>query len=261
MSYFTLLFHFDCKTIQSNSNRRQNARVGTPFIIVCLFLRKFANGLVIFTYVSNKSLNFVLIPIKLKMTVRQKILKLLYPLFSFYKRKKGEIKIIRNPGDILPAVSFYNFTVTLTNGNELSFEKLRGKKVLLVNSASDCGYTGQYEELQKLYEHYKEELEIIAFPSNDFKQQEKRSDQEIAKFCRDVYGIKFPVARKSHVLSPTAQNPVFHWLTHKESNGWNDQEPQWNFSKYLVNEDGVLIYYFDPAVSPLGPDMVTALNE
>ena len=108
------------------------------------------------------------------MTVRQRILKLVYPLLTFYRRKKGHAKTLRNTHDILPHLPFHSLHVALTNGTTLFFEKLRGKKVLLVNSASDCGYTGQYEELQKLYEHYKEELEIIAFPSNDFKAQEKK---------------------------------------------------------------------------------------
>ena len=195
------------------------------------------------------------------MTVRQKILKLFYPLFILYKRKKGELKIYRNTNDIMPVDSFYSLDVVLTSGTRLSFEKLRGKKVLLVNSASDCGYTGQYEELQKLHDHFKEELEIIAFPSNDFKEQEKGSDAEIEKFCSDNYNIKFPLAKKTHVRNLAGQHPVFHWLTHKESNGWNNQAPIWNFSKYLVNEQGMLIYYFDPAISPLSPEVVSALNE
>ena len=194
------------------------------------------------------------------MTVRQRILKLVYPLFTFYKRKKGHAKILRNTHDILPHLPFHSLDVTLTNGTRLFFEKLRGKKVLIVNTASDCGYTSQYEELQKLYEHSREELEIIAFPSNDFKEQESRSDEEIAKFCSVNYNIKFLLAKKSHVLKLPEQNSVFHWLTHKEQNGWNIKVPVWNFSKYLVNEEGVLTHYFDPAVSPLSREVLDALN-
>lgn len=195
------------------------------------------------------------------MTVRQRLLRLVYPLFTFYKRKKGHAKILRNTHDILPHFPFHDLDVALTNGTKFSFEKLRGKKVLLVNTASDCGYTFQYEELQKLYEQFKEQLEIIAFPANDFKEQETGSDKEIARFCSLHYNIQFPLAKKSSVLNGDGQNPVFRWLSHKDYNGWNNKSPVWNFSKYLVNEEGVLTHYFDPAVSPLGRDVLDALNE
>ena len=195
------------------------------------------------------------------MTVRQRILKLVYPLLTFYRRKKGHAKTLRNTHDILPHLPFHGLHVALTNGTTLFFEKLRGKKVLLVNTASDCGYTHQYEELQKLYEHSKEELEIIAFPTNDFKEQEKGSDEEISKFCSVNYNIRFMLAKKSHVLNLPSQNPVFRWLTHKEQNGWNSKLPVWNFSKYLVNEEGILTHYFDPAVSPLSREVLDAVSE
>jgi glutathione peroxidase len=195
------------------------------------------------------------------MTVRQRILKLVYPLFTFYKRKKGHAKVLQNTHDILPHFPFHDLDAALTNGKTVSFEKLRGKKVLLVNTASDCGYTSQYAELQKLYEHFSGELEIIAFPTNDFREQEKGSDEEIARFCSTHYNIGFPLARKSHVLKQPGQHPVFRWLTHKELNGWSNKVPAWNFSKYLVNEEGVLTHYFDPAVSPLGREMLDALGK
>ena len=155
---------------------------------------------------------------------------------------------------------FYSLSVQLSNGKEFSFEALRGKKVLLVNTASDCGYTSQYLELQKLYQHSKEELEIIAFPANDFKEQEKGTDEEIAKFCTDNFSIRFLLAKKTRVIKGAQQNPVFQWLTKKENNGWNDQPPSWNFSKYLVNEEGVLTHYFDPGVSPVSEEMISAVH-
>jgi len=160
-----------------------------------------------------------------------------------------------------PLVSFYILKTILNDGNELSFEKFRGKKVLLVNTASDCGFTPQYEELQKLYERYNDKLIVIAFPSNDFKEQEKGSDDEIAAFCKVNYGVTFPLAKKSVVRKRADQNNIFHWLSDKTRNGWNDQQPTWNFSKYLVDEKGILLAYYDPSVSPLSDEIVTAISK
>ena len=129
---------------------------------------------------------------------------------------------------------------------------------MIVNTASNCGYTNQYAELQKLYEHSREDLTIIAFPANDFKEQEKGSNEEIAQFCKINYGVSFPLAKKSSVVKGANQNKVFEWLTHKELNGWNDKQPSWNFSKYLIDEEGNLTHYFDPAVSPLSEQVVRA---
>lgn len=148
----------------------------------------------------------------------------------------------------------------LNDGSELSFENLKGKKVLIVNTASNCGYTHQYAELQELYENQKKNLLVLAFPSNDFKEQEKGSDEEIARFCQVNFGVRFPLAKKSVVIKGQGQNKVFEWLTHKELNGWNEQPPSWNFSKYLVNEKGILTHYFDPAVSPSDPEVLKAIN-
>ncbi|WP_315818648.1 glutathione peroxidase [Paraflavitalea speifideaquila] len=128
-----------------------------------------------------------------------------------------------------------------------------------MNTASDCGYTNQYEDLQKLYETYKDKLVIIGFPANDFHEQEKGNDEEIAQFCKVNFGVSFPLAKKSVVIKSPEQNPVFGWLTHKALNGWNEQEPSWNFSKYLVNERGVLTHYFDPSVSPTSNVVITAI--
>ena len=175
-------------------------------------------------------------------------------------KKAGGKRIMFNTLNISPPVSFYSLSVDLINGESLRFDKLKGKKVLLVNTASDCVYTPQYAELQTLYEHSKEDLEIIAFPANDFKEQEKGSDADIEKFCLHNYAIRFPIAKKSIVINTEKQNPVFNWLTQKEKNGWNTQQPTWNFSKYLIDEDGMLICCFDPAVSPLSEDMIRAVE-
>lgn len=195
------------------------------------------------------------------MTLRQKILKLIYPLFLIYKKLKGRNKNLYRKDKINAPLSFYSLSAELNTGEKLLFESLKGKKVLIVNTASNCGYTHQYAELRKLYQYSKEDMAIVAFPSNDFKEQEKGSDEEIARFCKLNYGIDFPLAKKSIVIKSVQQNKVFEWLTHKQLNGWNDQPPTWNFSKYLIDEQGNLTHYFDPAISPLSEEIIKAVHE
>lgn len=195
------------------------------------------------------------------MTIRQKILKAAYPLLIKFGKLKGSSLQITNTENVSPPASFYNLQVQLNNGNYFNFDVLKGKKVLLVNTASNCGYTSQYAELQKLYKKKKGPLEIIAFPANDFKEQEKGTDAEIAQFCQVNFGISFPLAKKTTVVKSASQHPVFQWLTQKNKNGWNDKEPNWNFSKYLVNETGVLTHFFDPSVSPLSKEVISAINQ
>jgi glutathione peroxidase len=193
-------------------------------------------------------------------TLRQSILKLIYPLWMWYSRsRENRKKILRNKGNLVAPQSFYSLSARLNNNNELSFDSLRGKKVLLVNTASDCGYTNQYDDLQKLFEKNKDKLMIIAFPANDFKEQEKGSDQEIAQFCKINFGVTFLLAKKSSVKGES-KNEVFKWLSEKNKNGWNNKQPSWNFSKYLVNEEGLLTHYFDPAISPLSEEVIKALS-
>ena len=167
---------------------------------------------------------------------------------------------MENTEGIATLKSLHDLSVQLNDGNDLDLREFKGKKILLVNTASDCGYTNQYEDLQQLYDNNKDKLVIIAFPANDFKEQEKGTDQEIAAFCKKNYGISFPLAKKSSVVKGKHQNEIFKWLTHPEMNGWNDQQPTWNFCKYLVDEDGKLIKYFDTAVSPLSEEVVNAIG-
>ncbi len=169
--------------------------------------------------------------------------------------------ILNNDRYVQPSKSFYDLSVVLNTNHSLSMSDLKGKKVLLVNTASDCGYTNQYEGLQQLYQQYKDKLIVIGFPANDFKKQEKGDDATIAQFCKVNFGVSFPLVKKSTVIRSADQNPVFHWLTNKAENGWNEQVPSWNFSKYLVDEKGVLTYYFDPSISPTGADMIKAVEE
>ena len=192
------------------------------------------------------------------MTTKQKIMKAIYPALMLFSKKK---EYSADSATVKPAVSFYELKTTLNNGKELSFSDLKGKKILLVNTASDCGYTPQYEDLQKLYKQFENKLVIIGFPANDFKEQEKGTDNQIAEFCKINYGVTFPLAKKSVVVKGTEQSDVFQWLSDKNKNGWNDKQPSWNFSKYLVNEEGILTNYFDPAVSPLSKDVTDAIEK
>lgn len=196
-----------------------------------------------------------------QMTYRQKVLKAVYPAFMWFTRLTGKnTKTTENKQSKDPIVSLYDLKIKMNDGSELPLANFKGKKILLVNTASDCGYTNQYEDLQKLSEEYKDKLVVIGFPANDFKEQEKGSDAEIASFCKKNYGVTFPLAQKSVVIKSAEQNPVYQWLTDSARNGWSNQAPTWNFSKYLVNENGILTHYFDPSVSPLNSEVKAAIE-
>jgi glutathione peroxidase len=195
------------------------------------------------------------------MTLRQKFLKLVYPLFAWFGRLTGRRnKAFSNGSPAQPPQSLFNLSIDLNNGQSVPLSNYKGKKILFVNTASDCGYTDQYDALQKLYETNKDKLVIIGFPANDFKEQEKGNDEEIAQFCKINYGVTFPLAKKSSVIGGE-QNPVFKWLSDKNKNGWTNKKPSWNFSKYLVNEEGILINYFDPSISPTSKEVIDAINK
>ena len=196
------------------------------------------------------------------MSFRQKILKAVYPAFILYNKITGKSnKVLTDEQRSAPPFSFYDLSVVLNNGDTLSMAALKGKKILLVNTASDCGFTAQYTDLQKLYENHKERLQVIGFPANDFKEQEKGTDKEIAEFCRSNYGVTFPLVKKCSVIKGGEQNKVFQWLTDKTRNGWNDKAPGWNFTKYLVNEKGLLTNYFGSSVSPVSKELQAAINK
>ena len=196
-----------------------------------------------------------------RMTIRQRIMKFLYPLLMKLTKATGKnSKVLHNTND-QPMTSIYDLSVQLNNGKELNLGQYKGKKLLLVNTASNCGYTNQYDDLQALYKKFSGNLEIIGFPANDFHEQEKGTDEEIAQFCKINFGVTFPLVKKSVVVPASDQHPVYKWLTNKEENGWNEQAPTWNFSKYLLDENGHLTDYFDPSVSPLSNEVVTAVEK
>jgi glutathione peroxidase len=188
---------------------------------------------------------------KPQMTWKQSLLKAAYPVIMFMGKLTGQSKnILLNKNQVNPIDSFYDLQAVKNNGDTLSFSELKGKKVLLVNTASDCGYTGQYEELEQLHQQYGDRLVVIGFPANDFKNQEKKSDQDIAEFCKVNYGVTFLLMKKGQVIKGAQQQPVYVWLTDPFKNGWCNKQPDWNFSKYLIDENGILESYNSQWVSP-----------
>jgi glutathione peroxidase len=168
--------------------------------------------------------------------------------------------IQKNTANKLPLTSIYDLDLALNNGTKIRMDQFKGKKLLLVNTASDCGYTGQYEALEQLHKQYGTKLVVIGFPANDFRDQEKKDDAAIAEFCKINYGVSFLLAKKSSVIKGNDQNLLFAWLSHAAQNGWCNQEPVWNFSKYLVNENGVLMQFFAQTVSPLDAAIIDQIQ-
>jgi glutathione peroxidase len=156
--------------------------------------------------------------------------------------------------------SFYDFTLTSLDGREeISFERYKGKKVLLVNVASKCGLTPQYKGLQSLHEQYSDKLAILGFPANNFLGQEPAGNGEIAEFCERNYGVSFQMFTKISVKGDD-QHPLYQWLSSKEQNGWNTKVPDWNFAKYLIDEQGKLVKFFPSSVLPLSQEIQEAIK-
>ena len=191
------------------------------------------------------------------MTARQSLLKLFYPILRLFSSAQKNKQVLKSEAE--PKTSFYSLDAELNNGQRFSFESLHGKKVLLVNTASDCGYTAQYEGLQKIADE-NPNIVVLVFPSNDFKQQETRDDAAIAEFCKVNYGLTVPLFKKTVVKKQPGQSPVFAWLTDAQKNGWNNNDPLWNFNKYLVNGQGKLTHVFGQAIDPLAPELKVAIQ-
>ncbi|MBU1010744.1 MAG: glutathione peroxidase [Bacteroidetes bacterium] len=155
---------------------------------------------------------------------------------------------------------FYDFTVKDIDGKDFSLSSLKGKKVMVVNTASKCGLTPQYEKLEELYQQYGgENFVIIAFPANNFLSQEPGTNAEIKSFCTSNYNVSFPIMSKISVKGDDI-HPVYQWLTSKEKNGVEDSSVSWNFQKYLINEQGQLVKVLGPRTSPLDDDIIAWLN-
>lgn len=152
--------------------------------------------------------------------------------------------------------NIYQFKVSDLYGSEFDFSSLQGKKVMVVNTASECGLTPQYADLQKLYDQYKDQnFVIIGFPANNFGGQEPGSDQQIASFCKENYGVTFPMMSKISVKGDD-KHQVYQFLTEKSKNGLQDSEVAWNFQKYLIDEKGELAMVIEPRTLPTDPSVV-----
>ena len=158
---------------------------------------------------------------------------------------------------LLSSSSVYDISLNKISGESFKLSDFKGKKVLIVNTASKCGYTSQYGDLEKLYQQNKDKLEIVGMPCNQFMGQEPGKNAEISKFCKKNYGVTFTLLEKGHVKG-SKQHPLYKWLTKKENNGVDNYSISWNFNKFLLDEDGKLIGYFGSGVNPLS-DKITSL--
>jgi len=157
--------------------------------------------------------------------------------------------------------NIYQFTVKDLYGDDFDFKTVKGKKVMIVNTASKCGFTPQYEDLQKLYNTYKDkDFVIIGFPANNFGQQEPGSDKEIASFCKENYGVTFPMMSKISVKGDD-MHEVYQFLTIKSKNGYEDSEVAWNFQKYLLNERGELVNVIGSKTLPTDASIISWIEE
>lgn len=156
--------------------------------------------------------------------------------------------------------SIYQFKVEDLYGKEFDFSTLKGKKVIVVNTASKCGLTPQYEELEALYKEYQDKgLVIVGFPANNFASQEPGTNEEIAAFCEQNYGVSFPMMSKISVKGEDMA-PIYQFLTQKDKNGLQDSEVEWNFQKYLINTNGELEKVVSPRTTPKDPEIVNWIN-
>ncbi len=155
---------------------------------------------------------------------------------------------------------FYDFVVKDINGKDFAFTQLKGKKVMIVNTASKCGFTGQYEELEKLYKKFGgERFVIIGFPANNFMNQEPGTNKEIKEFCKKNYGVSFPMMSKISVKGED-MHPLYEWLTSMEKNGVEDSKVKWNFQKYLIGPDGKLHKVIGTKTSPMDKEIIDWLK-
>lgn len=160
-----------------------------------------------------------------------------------------------------PTTNFYDLSIPALNETDtLKMADLKGKKILIVNVASKCGYTPQYADLQKLNEQYGDKVQIIGFPCNQFMGQEPGSKEDIAEFCSANYGVTFPITTKIDVKGKD-QDPIYQWLTKKELNGKDDYKVGWNFNKFLIDENGNLVAHYESGVKPLDAELIAAIEK
>ena len=170
----------------------------------------------------------------------------MFSLFGFSKNKAQ-------------AKSIHSFKVEALDGSTIDFSKFKGKKILVVNTASECGFTPQYADLEKLYEQYKDKLVIVGFPANNFGGQEPGANHEIATFCQRNYGVQFPMAAKISVKGDDIA-PIYKFLTDKKENGVKNTKILWNFTKILLDENGNIIDSFISSTNPTSDSITKYLK-
>jgi glutathione peroxidase len=156
--------------------------------------------------------------------------------------------------------SIYDIKAEAIDGTLIDLAACKGKKILIVNTASYCGHTPQYEGLQQLHQQFDNKLEVIGFPCNNFLMQDPGSNNKIAEFCSTRFRITFPMGAKLSVKGP-AKATIYRWLTEKKYNGFADSSVKWNFQKYLINEEGKLTHIFSPKTLPLSDEVIAAIKE
>ncbi|MDB5256338.1 MAG: btuE [Chitinophagaceae bacterium] len=183
-----------------------------------------------------------------------------YSLLMFLTSCFGSIK--SNPGSSEEKVAskedFYSIKVKTIDGVDLDLHQFKGKKILIVNTASECGFTPQYEDLEALHVKYGNKVVLLGFPCNDFGGQEPGSTETIKNFCSTKFHVTFQLMEKVEVKGSNI-HPLYKWLTDPAKNGWNDKAPSWNFCKYLIDENGQLLKFYPSTVKPLSADIVDSL--
>ncbi len=175
--------------------------------------------------------------------------------------KKGKTVIAKNKIVEMTKQNIYPFKTKTLNGNDFDFSSLKGKKVLIVNTASKCGLTPQYKGLQKIYDIYKDKgFTIIGFPANNFGQQEPGTNKDISAFCEQNYGVTFPMMQKISVKGEDMHS-IYQFLTQKSKNGLQDSEVAWNFQKYLINKNGELEKVISPKTLPTDEKIINWIEK
>lgn len=192
------------------------------------------------------------------MTIIQSLILTLMSILSGIFADKKEIKI--NDTHAKPTTSVYEYKMKALMGNEeIALSKYKGKKIVILNVASACGYTPQYADWQKFHEQYGNQVVVLGFPANNFGSQESGSNAEIATFCQKNYGVTFQMFSKIDVVGDN-QHPLFKWLSDKSLNGWNEKAPTWNFCKYVVDENGKLTHFFASKIKPTDEEFKKAVG-
>ncbi len=180
-------------------------------------------------------------------TIKAFFIMLMSLITGLFADKKEALK---GPQNAKSAKSFYEFKMpSLVGAESIDFSKYKGKKIVILNTASKCGYTSQYEDWQKFHESHGDKIVVLGFPANNFGSQEPGTSDEIATFCKKNYGVSFQMFAKIDVTGAN-QHPLYKWLSDKNLNGWNDKAPTWNFCKYVINEQGQLTNFFASGVKP-----------